>query len=87
MTYPGHENWCTRDYGGEGKAVSLSKRDLGEFFFHLLRFGGTIYQSYAMAKSPRAYCQFAITLPKGRKEDFERASGFTLEKIPEVKLS
>ena len=85
--YPGHEGWVTRDYGGDGKAVSLSKSVLGEFLYWVLQYNGQITSSYAMAKMPRSYCQFALTLPIGRKEDFERDSGFTLEKPAVLKLA
>ena len=83
----GHEAWCTRDYGGEGKAVTFSKAQLGEFLWWVLKYQGQIYQSWAMGFGPRNYCQFALTLPVGKKEAFERDSGFTLERIPEVKLA
>jgi hypothetical protein len=39
---PGHEGWITRDYGGEGRALTLSKANLGNFVYHLLRLGGDI---------------------------------------------
>jgi len=81
----GHEAWSTRDYGGEGKAVTLSKAQLGEFLWWVLKYQGQIYQSWAMALEPRAYCQFTLTLPIGKKEAFERDSGFTLERVSELK--
>lgn len=78
-----YEDWVTRDYGGDGKAVSLSKSCLGDFVMAVMVHGGRITSSYCMnAKYPRSYCQFSIELPKGKKDEFERASGFALEKPP-----
>lgn len=81
----GHEAWCTRDYGGDGRAVTLSKAVLGEFLWWVLNYHGHITQCWAMGLMPRSYCQFCLTLPAGKKEAFERDSGFTLEKIPELR--
>lgn len=79
--WPGHEDWVTRDYGGQGKALSMSKEVLGNFVYHLLRCGGRIESSYAMApEHARSYVQFSITLPKGRKEELERLTGVALER-------
>ncbi len=83
----GHEAWCTRDYGGEGKAVTFSKAQLGEFLWWVLKYQGQITQCWAMGTIPRAYCQFCLTLPIGKKEAFEQDSGFALERIPELKLA
>lgn len=79
--YPGHEDWVTRDYGGEGKALSMSKEALGTFVYHLLRCGGRIESTYAMApEHARSYVQFSITLPNGRKEELEKITGIALER-------
>ncbi len=79
--YPGHEDWVTRDYGGEGKALTMSKEVLGTFVFHLLRCGGRIESTHAMApEHARSYVQFSITLPKGRKAELEGLTGITLER-------
>lgn len=78
--WPGHEAWVTRDYGGEGKALTLSKERLGLFAFHLLSLGGHIHSTYVMnARYPRSYVQFGISLPPGKKEELERLTGITLE--------
>jgi hypothetical protein len=77
------ETWVTRDYGGEGKAVSLSKRGLGEFFFHLFSVGGRVKSSHVMNPQYHgSYIQLMVELPEGKKDDFERESGFTLETPP-----
>jgi hypothetical protein len=79
----GHEGWVTRDYGRDGKAVTMSRTRLGDFVWWVLHYEGQITSCYAMNPAyPRSYCQFAITLPAGKKEAFERDSGFTLEKPP-----
>lgn len=79
------ESWVTRDYGGEGKALTLSRSPLGEFMYHLLRMGGEVTSTYALNPSyERSYLQFSITLPAGRKEEFEKVSGFALEKPPHL---
>jgi hypothetical protein len=79
----GQEFWVTRDYGGEGKALNLSKARLGEFMYHLLKMGGRVTDIHVMnAEYDRCYCQAAISLPAGQKEEFERISGFILEKPP-----
>lgn len=82
------EGWVTRDYGGEGKAVSLSKRGLGDFFFHLFSMRGELKSAHVM--NPHfhgSYVQLAITLPEGTREAFEAASGFTLEAPPRTVLA
>lgn len=82
------EAWQTRDYGREGKAVSMSRKGLGDFLYHLLRHKGEITSTYAMQPTmDRTYVQFAIILPKGRKEAFEEASGFTLEPVAVLSVS
>lgn len=74
------ETWLTRDYGGDGKALSMSKKVLGDFVYHLLRLGGEITSTHAMRPDlDRTYVQFGIRLPKGRREELEAASGITLE--------
>ena len=74
------EAWLTRDYGGQGKALSMSKKVLGDFVYHLLRLGGEITSTHAMRPDlDRTYVQFGIRLPKGRKEALEGASGIALE--------
>ena len=75
------EIWVTRDYGGEGKAVSLSKRALGEFFFHLFSMRGVVKSTHCMNPQYHgSYMQIMIELPAGMKDEFETVSGFTLEK-------
>jgi hypothetical protein len=82
------EAWQTRDYGREGKAVSMSRKALGDFLYHLLRHKGKITSTFAMQpQMDRTYVQFAILLPEGKKESFEEASGFTLEPIATLSLS
>ncbi|PZR79383.1 MAG: hypothetical protein DI537_41150 [Stutzerimonas stutzeri] len=82
------EFWVTRDYGGEGKAVSLSKKGLGEFFFHLFSMRGTLKSSHVMNPQYHgSYIQLMIELPEGMKEVFEAASGFTLEVPPRIVLA
>jgi hypothetical protein len=85
---PGTECWVTRDYGREGKSLCMSKATLGEFVFHLMRLGGSISSTYAMAPQyPRSYVQMAITLPAGCAADLEAASGVALECPRELKLA
>lgn len=74
-----NEHWFTRDYGGEGKALCLSKATLGLFVYELLKLGGGITSTYAMGKSPRAYVQMVIYLPTGKKTELEGLTGVTLE--------
>lgn len=83
----GNERWITRDYGGEGKGLSMSKDVLGRFVYELLRHGGSITSTYAMAQAPRSYVQFAIALPAGRREALQSVSGITLERPPTWKLA
>ena len=78
---PGEEAWVTRDYGAEGKALSMSKTVLGSFVYHLLRLGGRITSTYAMrGDMDRTYVQFAVVLPEGRADELTEASGIVLEK-------
>ncbi len=78
--FPGHEAWLTRDYGGEGKALSLTQASLGTFVFHCLNLGGHITGGSAFAPGvPRSYVQLAISLPAGKREALEGLSGITLE--------
>jgi hypothetical protein len=77
------EIWVTRDYGNSGKAVSLSKRSLGEFFFHLFTMGGKVKSSHCMNPQYHgSYMQLMIELPEGKRDEFESISGFTLETPP-----
>lgn len=77
---PNEEALVTRDYGGEGKALSMSKANLGQFVYHLLKLGGRITGSFAMnAKYDRSYVQFSIVLPKGRREKLTELTGIALE--------
>ena len=78
---PHEEAWVTRDYGGDGKALSMSKATLGLFVFHLLRLNGRITSTYAMRPDmDRTYVQFAIVLPKGRAERLTELTGVALER-------
>ena len=78
---PGEESWVTRDYGSEGRALSMSKTVLGTFVYHLLRMGGRITSTYAMhGDMDRTYVQFAVVLPAGRAGELTEASGIALEK-------
>ncbi len=82
------EVWVTRDYGSKGKAVSLSKTRLGEFFFHLFSFRGELLSSHVMnPKYHGSYIQCMIRLPEGKREEFEATSGFTLEDPPVIKVA
>jgi len=81
----GQEIWVTRDYGGEGKALSLHKSVLGVFVHELIRLGGGITSTHNMrADYPGSYVQFVIYLPKGRREVLQTASGITLEHMPRL---
>ena len=78
--HPGFEVWVTRDYGGEGKALNMSKATLGTFVYHLLRLGGKITSTHVMAPEyDRSYVQMAIALPTGKREQLQTASGIALE--------
>jgi hypothetical protein len=83
------EHWQTRDYGGaEGKAVSLSKKGLGEFFFHLFSMQGRLVSSFCLnAAYHGSYVQLLIELPEGMKEKFEQESGFALEKPARIQVA
>lgn len=82
---PGYERWVTRDYGSEGKALNLSKSRLGLFTYHLLRLGGEITSTWTTSAAyDRAYVQFAVSLPEGRKAELEEVTGIVLEKPPEI---
>jgi hypothetical protein len=73
-------NWVTRDYGGEGKAVTLSKNSMGEFLYWLSKLGGNITSTWIMNKEyDKSYCQFGIQLPEGKEAEFTEKSGFVLE--------
>lgn len=75
------EHWVTRDYGGDGKALNLSKSCLGTFVYHLFRLGGNITSTYVMNnKFDRSYVQMAISLPDGRSAELTAATGIVLEK-------
>lgn len=77
---PNEEALVTRDYGGEGRALSMSKAQLGLFTYHLLRLGGRITSTYAMRPDmDRTYVQFAIVLPKGRGAKLTELTGVALE--------
>lgn len=81
---PTDEALVTRDYGGEGKALSLSKASLGTFVYHLLRLGGRIVDTHTMnPKYDRSYVQMSIVLPQGRRAELQEASGIALE-LPSV---
>lgn len=87
-TWPGHEAWVTRDYGSDGKALSMSKAGLGSFVYHLLRLGGHIHSTWAMGPQyDRTYVQMSISLPPGRREALQDATGVKLEKPPTVHLN
>jgi len=78
---PNEEAWVTRDYGGEGRGLSMSKSALGLFAFHVLRLRGRITSTYAMRPDmDRTYVQFAIVLPKGRAAELTELTGVALEK-------
>lgn len=87
--HPGHEVWVSRDYGdyGGGNSVSLSRKRLGDFVYWVLIYGGHIHHGYAMGLVQGAYCQFSISLPKGKREDFERDSGYALDAPVKVRLA
>lgn len=77
--HPGMEGWVTRDYGGAGKGLSLTRKRLGEFMFHLLRMRGTVTSSYAMSDMEGSYVQVFFWLPEGKRAELEAASGITIE--------
>lgn len=78
---PGHNRkiWATRDYSGEGKAVSLRKTVLAEFMYNLLRFGGNVKDVFVMSKDYHgSYIEMLVEFPEGKGEEFMKATGFTL---------
>ena len=79
----GYEQWVTRDYGSDGKGLSLSKANLGEFMVSLIKFGGDIHGIHSMSRTyPRSYVQASISLPIGVSEKFTEETGFVLERPP-----
>jgi len=78
-----YEYWQTADYGAiDSRKINLTKARLGEFLYHLCKAGGEIYSTHVMrADIEKSYVQFAIKLPEGKREEFERASGFPLEPV------
>lgn len=78
-----YEYWQTADYGAiDSRKLNLTRERLGLFLYHLCKAGGEIYSTHVMnAEFDKSYVQFAIKLPKGRKEEFERTSGFDLEPV------
>ena len=88
MTPPGHLAWVPRDYGGQGKALFMSKAKLGEFVFHLLLLDGTITGTFVLNRRARhAYVQMVVTLPEGAERALTEATGITLEPVPVLKLA
>lgn len=85
---PGMESWVTRDYGGTGKALVMSKAVLGLFVYHLLRLGGGIESTYALrGDCDRSYVQFAIYIPAGKAEELQSATGIALERPSRLVLA
>lgn len=83
---PNEEALVTRDYGGEGKALTMSKTTLGQFTHHLLKLGGRITGTFVMnAAYDRSYVQFAIVLPKGRRDRLTELTGIALEEPSHLK--
>ena len=83
-----YENWVSRDYGREGKAVNFSKARIGEFVYAVIAHGGRVTSTYCMnTKYPRAYCQFSIELPNGERDKFVEETGFALETPPQLVLA
>lgn len=77
------EYWVTRDYGRDGKAVTLNRFRLGDFFYHLIKFKGEVKDIYTMRTDvDDSYIQVLIELPEGVKDKFVEVSGFSLEKPP-----
>jgi hypothetical protein len=88
LTQNDREIWVTREYSGRGKAVSLTKSRLGEFFYHLFSLGGTVRSSHVLNPNYHgSYIQLMVELPRGKKEAFEEVSGFTLEEPPRIVLA
>lgn len=79
--------WVTRDYGGEGKALTVSKTRLGLFFEALLRHHGDVSQLFAMGTGPRNYVQASVRLTVSGKEAVERETGITLSPPPVVRVN
>ena len=74
------EALVTRDYGGEGKSLTLSKSNLGNFVYHLLKLGGYITNTHTLAPEyNRSYVQMSIMLPEGKREELTKLTGITLE--------
>lgn len=79
--------WVTRDYGGDGKALTISKARLGIFFESLLRHRGDVAQVHAIQPQPRSYVQALVRLTVSGKEAVERETGITLSPPPVVRVN
>lgn len=84
----GGVHMVTADYGADGDKVKLSKASLGMFMEALLRLGGRVTGSYAMAPGyPRSYVQLSVQIPEKRIAQIEQETGIRLEQPPTLKLA
>lgn len=80
--------WLTRDYGGEGRALTLSKARLGLFVESVLRNRGEITQFHAMAPEYRnSYVQASVRLTVQARLIVMEETGITLENPPVLRVN
>lgn len=80
--------WVTRDYGGDGKALSMSRARLGLFVESVLRNKGNITSFWAMGPSyPRSYVQAVVWLTPEACDKVREETGIGLEMPPRIKLN